>query len=226
MGLEVTEDAQRSGRRLGRRQPAGADPRRRRRGICRRCCCAPIWTRSRWRPRSSRCVVDGYWENANDGILGADNKSAVATILELARRFTGGGGPPPVGIELLFTVCEEVSLRGSREFDVSQLQSALRLRVRSRHADRRGRRRLPDPLPDHRRAARPRRPRRRAARDRPQRGGGRGPGDRRDAARPPRRRDDRQRRHDRGRHGDQRRPRALPGRGRGAQPGRASGPRP
>jgi tripeptide aminopeptidase len=69
-------------------------------------------------------LVDGYWENAHDGILGADNKSAVATILEIARRFTGGGGPPPVGIEILFTVCEEVSLRGSREFDVSQLRSA------------------------------------------------------------------------------------------------------
>ena len=32
--------------------------------------------------------------------------------------------PPAVGVELLFTVCEEVSLRGSREFDVSQLRSA------------------------------------------------------------------------------------------------------
>jgi tripeptide aminopeptidase len=69
-------------------------------------------------------VVDGAWENANEGILGADNKSAVATILEVARRVTAGAGPPPVGIEILLTVCEEVSLRGSREFDVSQLQSA------------------------------------------------------------------------------------------------------
>jgi tripeptide aminopeptidase len=69
-------------------------------------------------------VVDGAWENANEGILGADNKSAVATILEVARRLTTGGGPPPVGVEILLTVCEEVSLRGSREFDVSRLQSA------------------------------------------------------------------------------------------------------
>jgi tripeptide aminopeptidase len=66
----------------------------------------------------------GYWENANDGILGADNKSAVAAILELARRMTSAPEPPPVGLELLFTVCEEVSLRGSREFDTEQLQSA------------------------------------------------------------------------------------------------------
>jgi len=69
-------------------------------------------------------LVDGRWENANDGILGADNKTAVAVILELARRYTAGGEPPPIGIEILFTVCEEVSLSGSEEFDVSRLQSA------------------------------------------------------------------------------------------------------
>jgi tripeptide aminopeptidase len=66
-------------------------------------------------------IVDGGWENANDGILGADNKSAVAILIELARRLTST--PPPVGIELLFTVCEEVSLRGSREFDAGRLKS-------------------------------------------------------------------------------------------------------
>ena len=69
-------------------------------------------------------LVDGRWENANDGILGADNKSAVAVILEVARRFTAAAEPPPIGIEILFTVCEEVSLSGSEEFDVSRLQSA------------------------------------------------------------------------------------------------------
>jgi tripeptide aminopeptidase len=69
-------------------------------------------------------LADGRWENANDGILGADNKTAIAVILELARRAVAAGEPPPVGIELLFTVCEEVSLRGSREFDISRLKSA------------------------------------------------------------------------------------------------------
>lgn len=68
-------------------------------------------------------LVDGGWENAHDGILGADNKSAVAVILELARRATSGE-PPPVSLELLFTVCEEVSLRGATEFDVSRLASS------------------------------------------------------------------------------------------------------
>ncbi|MFZ0041118.1 MAG: M20/M25/M40 family metallo-hydrolase [Solirubrobacteraceae bacterium] len=69
-------------------------------------------------------VVDGAWENANEGILGADNKSAVATLIEVARALTSDGRRPPIGIELLFTVCEEVSLRGSREFDVSRLSSS------------------------------------------------------------------------------------------------------
>jgi tripeptide aminopeptidase len=67
--------------------------------------------------------VNGGWENAGEGILGADNKSAVAVILEVARRVTSGPRPPDLGIELLFTVCEEVSLRGSGEFDVSRLES-------------------------------------------------------------------------------------------------------
>jgi tripeptide aminopeptidase len=69
-------------------------------------------------------VNGGYWENANPGILGADNKSAVAVALELARRLKAGEEPPPVGLELLFTVCEEVSLRGSAAFDVSSLKSS------------------------------------------------------------------------------------------------------
>ncbi len=69
-------------------------------------------------------LVDGAWENANEAILGADNKSAVAVILEVARRFTNGGDPPPLGIEILFTVCEEVSVAGSDAFDVAKLGSA------------------------------------------------------------------------------------------------------
>ncbi len=68
-------------------------------------------------------LVDGRWENANQGILGADNKTAVAILIELARRLRSGTQVPPVPVELLFTVCEEVSLRGSKEFDVARLQS-------------------------------------------------------------------------------------------------------
>jgi tripeptide aminopeptidase len=68
-------------------------------------------------------LVDGRWENANHGILGADNKTSVAILVELARRLLSGPDLPPVPIELLFTVCEEVSLQGSKEFDVSRLRS-------------------------------------------------------------------------------------------------------
>jgi tripeptide aminopeptidase len=68
-------------------------------------------------------IVDGGWENANDGILGADNKAAVAVALELARGLLAEPEPPPVGVELLFTVCEEVALRGAKEFDPARLQS-------------------------------------------------------------------------------------------------------
>ncbi len=68
-------------------------------------------------------LLDGGWENAHAGILGADNKAAVAVMLELARRLTRAAEPPAVGIELLFTVCEEVALRGARAFDVGRLSS-------------------------------------------------------------------------------------------------------
>ncbi len=66
-------------------------------------------------------IVNDGWENANDGILGADNKAAVAVILELARRCSVEGSP--VGIELLFTVSEENALEGAKQFDAPQLQS-------------------------------------------------------------------------------------------------------
>lgn len=68
-------------------------------------------------------VVDGGWENARDGILGADNKAAVAVMLELARRMIASPEPPEVGLELLFTVCEEIALQGAKTFDSRLLQS-------------------------------------------------------------------------------------------------------
>jgi tripeptide aminopeptidase len=67
-------------------------------------------------------LVDGGWESAGDTILGADNKAAVAMLLEVARRTAIEGAP--LGIELLFTVCEERALAGAAAFDRSRLQSA------------------------------------------------------------------------------------------------------
>jgi tripeptide aminopeptidase len=64
---------------------------------------------------------DGGWVSRGDTILGADNKAAVAVILEVARRCAVEGSP--VGLELLFTVCEEVGLVGAKAFDVRTLRS-------------------------------------------------------------------------------------------------------
>ncbi len=64
---------------------------------------------------------DGVYRSAGDTILGADNKAAVAVLLELAARHTAQ--PAPVGLELVFTVAEEDGLRGARELDVSSLRS-------------------------------------------------------------------------------------------------------
>ncbi len=66
-------------------------------------------------------VVDGGWVSAGDTILGADNKAAVAVILEVARRCAVEGAP--VGLELLFTVGEENGLAGAKAFDVAILRS-------------------------------------------------------------------------------------------------------
>jgi tripeptide aminopeptidase len=66
-------------------------------------------------------LVDGFWENANEGVLGADNKAAVAVLLALARHVHGEGAP--VDVELLFTVGEETALAGARAFDVTSLRS-------------------------------------------------------------------------------------------------------
>jgi tripeptide aminopeptidase len=66
-------------------------------------------------------LVDGGWENEHDGILGADNKAALAVMLTVARRASVEGSP--VGIELLFTVREEESLGGGKAFDASRLRA-------------------------------------------------------------------------------------------------------
>jgi tripeptide aminopeptidase len=66
-------------------------------------------------------LVKGGWENANDGILGADNKAAVAVMLALARHVRREGAP--IDLELLFTVGEEQALAGARAFDASRLNS-------------------------------------------------------------------------------------------------------
>ena len=69
-------------------------------------------------------LVDGRWENENAGILGADNKAAVAVLLVLAERLATAPDPPEVGVELIFTVSEENGLHGAKGFDVGRLRSS------------------------------------------------------------------------------------------------------
>jgi tripeptide aminopeptidase len=64
---------------------------------------------------------NGTLTNRHEAILGADNKAAVAVILAAARRLVREGSP--VGVELVFTTCEEIGLRGARALDRSLLRS-------------------------------------------------------------------------------------------------------
>ena len=63
---------------------------------------------------------EGRYSNRFDAILGADNKAAVAAFLGVARRFAAD---PPVGLEFLFTTCEEVALAGAKAFDRGRLRA-------------------------------------------------------------------------------------------------------
>ena len=67
-------------------------------------------------------VEDGVVRNAGGTILGADNKAAVAAMLE-ATRLILSENRPHAGIELLFTPKEEVGLQGAKAFDADRLLS-------------------------------------------------------------------------------------------------------
>ena len=69
-------------------------------------------------------VEEGIVRNGAGTILGADNKSAVATMLVAAETLVQSGGASP-GVELVFTTREEVGLQGAGEFDVSRLSARL-----------------------------------------------------------------------------------------------------
>jgi tripeptide aminopeptidase len=65
-------------------------------------------------------VEDGVIRNAGGTILGADDKSAVAAMVESARQVITENRPH-AGLELLFTAKEEVGLRGAEAFDCGRL---------------------------------------------------------------------------------------------------------
>src|SRR5205823_6770701 len=65
---------------------------------------------------------DGVVRNAAGTILGADDKAAVAAMLEATRRVLAEGRGH-AGLELLFTPKEEVGLVGAYAFDHTRLQA-------------------------------------------------------------------------------------------------------
>jgi tripeptide aminopeptidase len=67
-------------------------------------------------------VNEGIVRNAGGTILGADDKSAVAAMLEATRRVLAESRPH-AGIELLFTPKEEVGLLGAAAFDHTRLHA-------------------------------------------------------------------------------------------------------
>ena len=69
--------------------------------------------------------ADGLLRSAGDTILGADDKAGVGVLVELAAE--AAADPPPVGLELAFTVAEERGLRGARELDLAVLRSRVGL---------------------------------------------------------------------------------------------------
>jgi tripeptide aminopeptidase len=69
-------------------------------------------------------VDDGVVRNAAGTILGADDKAAVAAMLEATRRVLAEGRTH-AGIELLFTPKEEVGLIGAYAFDHTRLHARL-----------------------------------------------------------------------------------------------------
>ena len=65
---------------------------------------------------------DGIVRNAGGTILGADDKSALAVMVEAARRIVEDERPH-AGVELLFTPMEEIGLVGANAFDATRLEA-------------------------------------------------------------------------------------------------------
>jgi tripeptide aminopeptidase len=66
-------------------------------------------------------LADGVFSSRGETILGADNKAAVAVLLELAARHAQD--PAAAGLELAFTVAEEDGLRGAKALDLATLRA-------------------------------------------------------------------------------------------------------
>lgn len=65
---------------------------------------------------------DGVFKSDGTTILGADDKSAIAIILEVMEVILENGMDYPP-LEIIFTVCEEIGLVGAKNFDFSLMDS-------------------------------------------------------------------------------------------------------
>ncbi|MBM3147710.1 MAG: M20/M25/M40 family metallo-hydrolase, partial [Actinobacteria bacterium] len=66
-------------------------------------------------------VEDGIVRSTGDTILGADDKVAVSALMALLADLAVD--QPAGDVEVLFTVCEEVGLRGAKAFDLSRCRA-------------------------------------------------------------------------------------------------------
>lgn len=67
-------------------------------------------------------LLDGVFRSAGATVLGADDKSGIAQIIEAIEVLHENNSPYPP-LEVVITVCEEVGLLGAKQLDYSQLKS-------------------------------------------------------------------------------------------------------
>lgn len=69
-------------------------------------------------------LEDGVFRSAGETVLGGDDKSALAIILEVMETLIEKDMPRPP-VEIVFTVCEEIGLLGAKHFDTEALKSKM-----------------------------------------------------------------------------------------------------
>ncbi|WP_300673604.1 M20/M25/M40 family metallo-hydrolase [Desulfoluna sp.] len=67
---------------------------------------------------------NGVFRSAGETVLGGDDKSSLAIILEVMQTLIEKDLPRPP-VEIVFTVCEEIGLLGAKSFDLETLQATM-----------------------------------------------------------------------------------------------------
>jgi tripeptide aminopeptidase len=80
-------------------------------------------------------LTDGVFSSAGDTILGADDKSGLAILLEVGRCLASGSFPHGP-VEFLFTTCEEIGLLGAKHLDPGLIESRIGYALDTRRTDR------------------------------------------------------------------------------------------